>query len=817
MILKSIYKAFAFWCSAILISVVLLGLFVLPIFLYFSKDLPDYHQLTEYDPPTISRIYSAEGDLMSELAVERRIFRKINEIPQVVINAFVAAEDQNYYNHPGIDIMSIIRAGFQNLGHIGSDRNPVGGSTITQQVVKNFLLSNERSISRKIKEAILAYRINKVYSKDRILELYLNQIYLGNGAYGVTSAALSYFNKDLKNVTLEEAALLAALPKAPSLLDPTRNPDRAKARRDWVLERMDEEGFITSDQAKASSAKPIALNPRFESSILDSGYYNESVRLEIIEKYGYDKVYQDGLSVYTNLDKDMQKYADDALRAGLIEYDRRHGFTGPLKSIKFEGDSWKGALNQIDTPEGAGSWRLGLVLSVTEAGANVGFKDGSKGTIPMEGLSWARKRLKSGYMGKSVEGPKDVLKAGDVILVGKHQEKGIFTLEQIPQANGALVAMQPKTGKVLAMSGGYSFKESKYNRALQAQRQPGSAFKPIVYLTALEKGFTPTSLVKDEPISISQGPGKPAWTPRNYEGKFLGTITMRKALEKSKNLATVHLITQVGARSVANVATRLKVYDTPPPAYYSMALGAVETTLMKLTSAYAAFASDGMQVDGKLIDRIQDRKGNMIYTSDTRLCEGCGTQAMEGQEPSAPNDEPAISYTAKHVIEPMVNYQMVSMLQGVVDRGTGARARKLNKVLAGKTGTSNDSNDTWFIGFSPDLVVGVFVGYDAPKSLGDKEQGASVALPIFIKFMEHALKDMPNKEFPIPEGITFVDTSYDLGADGFSFGMGTTVKEPVKPGDKAKAATEESSGFSFFGSSDTSTKDDVNFDSGGVY
>lgn len=816
MILKSIYRAFAFWSSALFVSVVLLGLFVLPIFLYFSKDLPDYNQLTEYDPPTISRIYSSEGELMSELAVERRIFRKINEIPQVVINAFVAAEDQNYYNHPGIDIMSIVRAAFQNLGHIGSDRNPVGGSTITQQVVKNFLLSNERSISRKIKEAILAYRINKVYSKDRILELYLNQIYLGNGAYGVTSAALSYFNKDLKNVTLEEAALLAALPKAPSLLDPTKNPDRAKARRDWVLERMEEEGFISSDQEKAALNKPISLNPRFESSILDSGYYNESVRLELIEKYGYDKVYQDGFSVYTNLNKDMQKYADDALRAGLIEYDRRHGFTGPIKNIKVSGDNWKGSLNQIDTPEAAGSWRLAIVLGLTESGASVGFKDGKKGTIPLENMSWARKRLKNGYMGKAIGSPKDVLQTGDIILVGTKGEGGAYTLEQIPQANGALVAMQPKTGKVLAMSGGYSFKDSKYNRALQALRQPGSAFKPIVYLTALEKGFVPTSLVKDEPISISQGPGKPAWTPRNYEGKFLGTITMRKALEKSRNLATVFLITQVGARSVANTATRLKVYDTPPPAYYSMALGAVETTLMKLTSSYATFASDGMMVEGKLIDRIQDRKGNLIYTTDTTLCDGCGTQAKEDTPATAPSEEPVISHIAKPIIEPMVNYQLVSMLQGAVDRGTGARAKKIGKVLAGKTGTSNDSNDTWFIGFSPDLVVGVFVGYDAPKSLGDKEQGASVALPIFVKFMENAIKDMPNKPFYVPEGIQFVDTSYDLGADGFSFGIGQTVKEPVKPGDKKKEESSESSGFLFFGAG-SDPKEDVNYDSGGVY
>lgn len=814
MILKSIYKALAFWSSAILASVVLLGLFVLPVFLYFSKDLPDYHQLTQYDPPTISRIYSSEGDLMAELAAERRIFRKINEMPEIVINAFISAEDQNYYNHPGIDIMSIMRAALQNLGNIGNERNPVGGSTITQQVVKNFLLTNERSISRKIKEAILAYRINTVYSKDRILELYLNQIYLGNGAYGVTSAALSYFNKDLKNITIEEAALLAALPKAPSLLDPTRHPQKAKPRRDWVLDRMYEEGFITKEQAKIAQAKPITLNPRFESSILNNGYYTESVRLELIDKYGYDQVYKDGFSVYTNLNKDLQKYADESLREGLIEYDHRHGYVKPIKTIKVN-DNWKGALNQIDTPEAAGSWRLGIVLALGDTSATVGFKDGNKGNIPIENLKWARKRMGKGFVGKAVETPKDVLSVGDVILVGQNKENGTYTLEQIPEVNGALVAIQPKTGKVLAMSGGYSFKESKYNRALQAMRQPGSAFKPFVYLAALEKGYGPTSIVKDEPMTISQGPGVPAWTPRNYEGKFLGSITMRKALEKSRNLATVYTITKVGAKPVGNVAARLHVYDKSPPAYYSMALGAVETTPMRLTSAYATFASEGLLVDAKLVDRVQDRKGNLIYTSDNRNCEGCGGA-------SGPHETPLLSYTAKNVIDPMTNYQLVSMLQGAVDRGTGARARKIGKVIAGKTGTSNDSNDAWFIGFTPDLVVGVFIGYDTPKTLGEKEQGASAALPIFIKFMERALKTMPNREFAVPEGITFVDSDYDTGQPVVFGFRSTTVKEPMKPGSKPldsgdskpEASESEESPWNFFGSGDE--HDDSSY-GGGIY
>lgn len=787
MIFRTVYKALSFWCSIAIVALLLVGLFVLPVFLYFSKDLPDYKQLIDYDPPTISRIYSAEGDLMSELAVERRIFKKLDEMPQLVINAFIAAEDHNYFEHPGIDVLSIIRAAFQNLSNVGSDRNPVGGSTITQQVVKNFLLTNERSLSRKIKEAILAYRINKVYSKERILELYLNQIYLGNGAYGVTSAALAYFNKDLKNVTIEEAATLAAMPKAPSLLDPTKHLEKATARRNWVIDRMNEEGYISEEQAKNAKATPIKLSPRFESSLLDNGYYNESVRLELIDKYGFDYVYQEGISVFTNLNKNLQKYADEALRAGLIEYDRRHGYRAPVKSVSFKGSDWKAVLNSIDTPEAAGTWRLAIALDVKDSSVDIGYKDGTKGSIPIENMKWARSKLTS---------CKNLLKVGDVILVGTTSENSGATLEQIPEVNGALVVIEPKTGKVLALSGGYSFKESKYNRAIQAMRQPGSAFKPFVYLAALEKGYGPTSIVRDEPITISQGPGKPAWTPKNYEGKFLGEITMRKALEKSRNLATVYLITKVGARKVGEVATRLGVYDSIPPAYYSMALGAVETTPLKLTAAYATFASEGQFITPSLIDRIQDRKGNVIFTSETRRCEGCGGSTEEGVVIS---DSPEVTFNAKYVVDPISNYQLVSMLQGVIDRGTAGRAKRVGKVLAGKTGTSNDSNDTWFIGFSPDLVAGVFVGFDAPKSLGAKEQGASVALPIFIRFMENALKNMPNKEFPIPDGIKFMDVNYDSGTSNNFFG--STVHEPLRPGGKvvddasvyaSPAATEES-------------------------
>jgi penicillin-binding protein 1A len=792
--LQSITRTLGFWFSILMVGVILAGLFVLPVFMYFSKDLPDYNQLAEYDPPTISRVYSGDGELMVELAKERRIFRKIEEIPQLVVDAFLAAEDQNYYDHPGIDVTSILRAAFQNASNVGSDKNPVGGSTITQQVVKNFLLTNERSFSRKIKEAILAYRINKVYTKDRILELYLNQIYLGNGSYGVTSAALNYFNKDLDDVTLEEAALLAALPKAPSLLDPTRNPEKARMRRDWVLERMFEENFIKQTQAKKAKATPIKLTPRYEHSILDSGYYTESVRLMLIDMYGEDKVYQEGISAHTNLDKNLQKYADEALRTGLIDYDRRHGFKGAVTNLKFKGDEWKKAIKDFE-PEPASStagWKSAIVISVAPEQAQIGLKDGSKSYIPLSKLTWARKRLDKQYVGKKIESAKDVLKQGDVIYVSADPEGKGNSLEQIPDANGALVAIQPKTGKVLAMAGGFSFKESKYNRAIQAVRQPGSTFKPFVYLAALEKGFSPNSIVKDEPISISQGPGMPAWTPKNFEGKFLGEITLRQALEKSRNLATVHLLTAVGLDRVREVSTRLKIYDNPPK-IYSMALGSHESTLMQMTAAYASFASGGMKIEPKLIDRVQDRKGRMIFGTEMRQCNGCSSETENANLKTY--EIPNLKYTTSYVIEPAVNYQMVSILQGVVERGTAVRAKQIGKVLAGKTGTSNDSNDTWFIGFSPDLVCGIYIGYDQPKSLGSKESGATLPLPIFVKFMTNAIADMPNREFEVPAGIEFVKIDHKTGkTPGVFTSEKTIVSEPMRQSDMEIFKTLSSDG-----------------------
>lgn len=747
------------------------SLLIIPVIVYMSRDLPDYNQLMDYDPPTISRIYSQEGKLMAELAAERRIFTKIDKIPQLVKNAFIAAEDKNFYHHQGIDIMSILRATVQNISNSGSNKSPVGGSTITQQVVKNFLLTNERTITRKIKEAILAYRISQVYSKDRILELYLNQIYLGNGAYGVAMASLGYFNKDMKDLTIEEAAMIAAMPKAPSALDPNNNIQRAKIRRDWVIDRMAEEGFVTATQAEAAKSNNIKLNTRWDNSIQDSGYYTESVRLNIIEHFGANFVYNEGLSVFTNVDKNLQKLADETLREGLTNYDRRHGYRGPLGKIA-NISNWKSELAKVVAPAAIGSYKLAAVLSISDNQASIGMLDGSKATIPLENLKWARKAMKEAYIGKAITKASDVLSIGDVVLTDTNQAGA--TLEQIPEVNGALVVIEPKTGKILAMVGGYSFKESKYNRAIQAMRQPGSAFKPVVYLTALENGYLPTSIVNDAPVTVNLGPGQAPWTPKNYEGKFLGPITMRKALEKSRNTSTVRLITALGTKKVAETAVRLGIYSKLPPQHYSMALGSVETTPLKLTGAYAIFASNGLNIHPKLIDRIHDRKGNLIYSSEDVVCDFC----LPSREGAAidPNQLPQISFRGKYVVDPRKNFQMVSLLEGVVQRGTGVRAKSLNRPVAVKTGTSNESLDTWAIGFTPDLVVGVFVGYDAPKTLGKREQGASVALPIFVSFMQKALANMPATPFPVPEGIEFADVDANTGKPAAFKG---TIREPM--------------------------------------
>lgn len=758
---RNIFKPLAFWCSIGIAAAVVLGLYVMPVILIYSEDLPDYNQLKNYNPPSISRIYSYDGSKIAELSAERRIYENFEDIPDLVIKAFLSAEDQNYYFHPGVDIFSIGRAAIQNFANKGTDKNPVGGSTITQQVVKNFLLTNERTLSRKIKEAILAYRINKVYSKDKILELYLNQIYLGNGSYGIKAAAIDYFNKDLHQLDIHEVALLAALPKAPSHLDPFRHPIRAKQRRDWVISRMQEDGFITNNQALAAKNADIKLHPKQANSEYKQTYYSEAVRLEVMEKFGKDALYEKGLTIHTNLVPELQKIADEALQKGLIDYDRRHGYKGPIGNYKFQNNKeWLEGLKLQGKFTAVEGWQYAICLGVNQHTVTIGLENGKKGLITLKDLSWARKRLKDNFVGSKITSPMQVLKKGDIILVSKKKGKNNeYFLEQIPDANGALVAIQPHTGKVLALSGGFSFTLSHYNRAIQAQRQPGSTFKAFVYLAALEQGYSPLSVVKDEPLVISQGEGKPDWTPKNYSGNFMGPITMRTALEKSRNLATIRVLMAAGVEKVANISERFGVYENPPH-LLSMALGAHETTPLKIVSGYASIASNGIEIKPSLINRINDINGHLIYSTDHRKCIGCTEESGSNLSSFA---IPKLENNARRIINPQTNYQLLSMLTGVVERGTGRRAKVVGKTLAGKTGTSNKSNDTWFIGFSPDIVAGVYIGYDNPKTLGNYENGAVTALPVFANFMKKALKNIDDKQFPIPDGVEIIEIDKDTG------------------------------------------------------
>ncbi|MTJ80138.1 MAG: penicillin-binding protein 1A, partial [Telmatospirillum sp.] len=742
---------------------------VLGVFWHYGRDLPDYHQLAHYEPAVTTRVYAGDGRLVAEYAVEKRSFVPIGAMPQRVINAFVAAEDKNFYLHSGIDPMGIARAVVTNLKNrgMGSDRRPVGASTITQQVARNFLLNNEVSYSRKIKEAILAFRIEQAFTKQHILELYLNEIYLGQGSYGVAAAALNYFNKGLDELSVSEAAFLASLPKAPS-----RNPQAFRERRDYVINRMLEDGYISAADASAAVAEPISTRPRAE-SVLGSGgeYFAEDIRRELAGEYGEDSLYKGGLSVRSTLDPALQEIATRVLRNGLIAYDRRHGWRGPVTRIE-AGAGWNRRLAALAPRPELAPWPVAMVLAVNEPGAaEIGFADGRKGRIPMAELRWARP-VSGQSMGAVPRRPADVLQPGDVIAVeavaksddGKERYGAdTYTLRQLPKVEGALVAIDPHTGRVLAMQGGFSYSRSQFNRATQALRQPGSAFKPFVYMAALDSGYTPSSLVLDAPIELEQGAGLPKWRPKNDHNDYLGPTTLRVGVEKSRNLMTVRLAASIGITKVAAYAEKFGVVDKLPHEL-AMALGAGETTPLRLTAAYAQIVNGGKKITPTLIDRIQDRNGATIYRHDARACNGCQATFYTDQDmPDVPDD-------SEQLVDPMTAYQMVHILEGVVERGTGRIVSAVGKPLAGKTGTSNDSKDTWFVGFSPDLAVGVFVGFDDPVSLGAHEFGATIPAPIFRDFMTEALKDKPPTPFRVPPGIRLVRVAAATG-------------RPAQPGD----------------------------------
>jgi penicillin-binding protein 1A len=755
---------------------------VIGVFYYFGRGLPDYRQLADYEPPVTTRVYAGDGRLLAEYATQKRIFVPITAMPRRVVNAFLAAEDSHFYIHPGVNVLSVVRAALTNLKNLGTGRRPVGASTITQQVAKTFLLTNEVSIERKIKEAILAFRIERTFSKERILELYLNEIYLGRGSYGVAAAALNYFDKPLDDLTIPEAAFLGALPKAPNNYDPRRHPRAARARRDWVIERMESGSLITAAAARQAKQTLLYIRERKVTEFVTADYFNEEVRRGLATRYGYKKLYEGGLSVRTTLDPHFQDVATKAIRKGLRAYDRRHGWRGPLGRIDHTTD-WLRRLAEMPPPPGLGSLRIAVVLGVDDAAARIGLADGRDGFIPLAEMKWARPNAKEQTLGPRVRKSADVLAPGDVVAVepltkapdGKTEYPGgAYGLRQIPKVEGALVALDPHTGRVLAMVGGYAYERSQFNRATQAMRQPGSAFKPFVYLAALDFGFTPSTLILDAPFVIDQGPGLPKWRPGNYSQKFYGPSTLRLGVEKSRNLMTVRLAQTIGMEKVVKYAERFGIVDTMQPAL-SMSLGAVETSLLRLTAAYAMLVNGGKRITPTLIDRIQDRHGRTVFRHDDRTCPRCNATYWTSQS------VPTIPDNRRSVTDAGSAYQIVSILQGVIERGTGARLRKLGRPLAGKTGTTNDSNDAWFVGFSPDLAVGVYTGFDEPQTLGKREQGASVAAPIWGDFIGEALKGKPTIPFRIPPGIRLVRVDSSTGELAVP-GNRRIILEAFKPG-----------------------------------
>jgi len=722
---------------------------------HYGKDLPDHSQLKTYEPPIVTRIYAGDGNLMAEYAQEKRVFMPIEAIPERVKQAFIAAEDQNFYDHTGVDVIAIGRAAVTNVKNAGTGRRLIGASTITQQVVKNFLLSNEVSYERKIKEAILAMRMEKALSKDQILELYLNEIYLGQRAYGVAAAALIYFDKSLDDLTLSEAAYLAALPKAPNNYHPVRDYEAAISRRNWVLDRMAEDGHITDSQAELAKAAPLMMQETEDTADVDDSFFAEEVRRELEKKYGPESLYQGGLVVRTSLDPHLQKIAVQTLRDGLMAYDKRHGWRGPVTTFE-SNEGWTEKLRELEDPKGIlPYWQLAVVLESGSEKARLGFEDNSEKEITLEGVKWARKCTHDCYgLGPEIEAVSQVLSKGDVVMV-EDGEDGLV-LRQIPLVQGAIVALDPHTGRVLAMQGGWTHSTSVFNRATQAKRQPGSAFKPFIYLEALSEGFTPATLVLDAPFVIEQAPGD-YWRPSNYSGEFYGPTPIRVGVEKSRNLMTVRLADHVGMDKIVETAENFGIAEEMKP-FLSYALGAGETTLLRLTSAYAMLVNGGKKVTPTFVDRIQDRHGKTIFSDDERPCANCGDLIRWESQ-----NTPMIPDTREQVADERNAYQVVSILEGVIQRGTGRRIAELGRPLAGKTGTTNESKDTWFIGFSPDLVVGVFAGFDDPRSLGKRETGSSVAAPIFKDFMQEALGDTPPIPFRVPPGVKHVRINAETG------------------------------------------------------
>ena len=722
----------------------------------YSNKLPDYKFLKNYKPPVSSKVYSGNGVLISDFSSEKRIFVPFNAIPEKIVHSFLSSEDKNFFRHPGVDAKGILRAIKNNIFNLLKSNRLEGASTITQQVAKNFLLSNEVSLDRKLKEAILAFRIERALSKERILELYLNQIYLGEGSYGIASASLRYFDKPIGELNYSESALLAALPKAPSKYNPYKNKKLATYRRNLVIKNLYENNYISEENYNNLTNSEIVLKKRKRIFLEDTRYFVEDIRKKVIQDYGYEKVYKQGFNIKSPINLELQNLASESLRKGLIEYDKRKGWRGPLDNRK--NNDWNKNLDMFNLEKTIG-WHIAIVKRIDKFETVIQTSNNEIGVINYDDINWTRKNFDQ------------IFKINDLIYVKKISD-GIFSLRQLPNVNGGIVVMDPYSGRVLAMSGGFSFKKSEFNRVSQAKRQPGSAFKPFIYALALENNYTPSSLILDAPIVLDQGDDLKMWKPENYGKKFYGLSTLRTGLEKSRNLMTVRISQDLGIDKIINFSKKLNIYNNPDE-LLSVSLGSAETTLLNITSAYCSFVNGGKLVTPIMIDRIQESEGNTIFNNEKRFCENCNQISFEG------NNKPIIKSNFKQIFSQQTAYQMTSILEGVIERGTGKKLRDLNLQIAGKTGTTNNNTDTWFIGFTSNLVVGVYVGYDNPKKLGKYETGSKTALPIFKEFIKKAVNNYEARPFKIAKGIKMMVVDEETGKKA-DFGSKKTIIESYK-------------------------------------
>ncbi|WP_170514795.1 penicillin-binding protein 1A [Ruegeria atlantica] len=740
-------------------SLVTLGIFMAAlvigaVFWMYGRDLPSHESLAQYKPPTISRIYSGEGQLIDEFAQERRLFTPSEEIPDLVKQAFISAEDKNFYTHQGYDPRGIIAAGVEAVKSKGE--NVRGASTITQQVMKNFLLSGDRRAERKIKEIILATRLEDTLDKEQILELYMNEIFLGQNSYGVTAAAQTYFNKTLQELAPHEAATLAAMPKAPSDYHPVRQKERLLARRDYVLREMHQNGYIDKATYETEVDQPLrsVQNGDFESfrtALPPRDYFTDEIRRQLSEDFGEGEFFTGGFTVRASVDEEMQLEAAKALRTALQKYDRSRGKWRGTKEVIAEDKltdeaQWREALAILEIPRDVvlpTQWYPAVVLNVADQSLTVGIENGpADGVVPRSDIKWMQGDFAANF------------KRGDVILVMAGEE-GQWSARQIPEVQGGFVAMDVNSGRVLAMQGGFSYQDTVFNRATQAQRQPGSSFKPFVYAAALDSGYSPATIVVDAPIEVNTPQG--LWRPKNSTNKFYGPTPLRTGIEQSRNLMTIRLAQEVTMPVVAGYAERFGVYDRMG-AFLANSLGSEETTLYKMVAAYAMFANGGERVEPTLVDRIQDRFGKTIYRHDDRQCVDCNSSWLE------PDESPTIVTDRWQVMDAITAYQLTSMMKGVVDRGTASSVVNLPVPTAGKTGTTNESKDAWFIGFTSNIVAGCYIGYDRPRPMGRGAYGGTMCGPVFQSFMEKAVEKYGGGPFEVPEGGHFIKIDRFSGA-----------------------------------------------------